>query len=76
MSNVTPFPSKGQKCPVCKQPTRHAFRPFCSKRCADVDLFRWLGGKYAIPGHQDAEEDGEPGAAESEGAGGAEDEKQ
>ena len=37
-------------CPVCNKPTDAAFRPFCSKRCADLDLARWLHGDYAIPG--------------------------
>jgi endogenous inhibitor of DNA gyrase (YacG/DUF329 family) len=36
-------------CPICQKPTEKAFRPFCSKRCADVDLAKWLGGGYAIP---------------------------
>ncbi len=37
-------------CPICGKPAEHRWRPFCSKRCADVDLGRWLGGRYAIPG--------------------------
>jgi endogenous inhibitor of DNA gyrase (YacG/DUF329 family) len=37
------------KCPICKKATVQTFRPFCSKRCADVDLGRWLKGDYAIP---------------------------
>ncbi|MGF1554251.1 MAG: DNA gyrase inhibitor YacG [Paracoccaceae bacterium] len=38
-------------CPICNQrPSEPAFRPFCSKRCADVDLGRWLNGAYAVPG--------------------------
>ena len=37
------------KCPICRQPADPAFKPFCSKRCADVDLGKWLGGSYAIP---------------------------
>jgi uncharacterized protein len=37
-------------CPICGKPTVPAYRPFCSKRCADVDLARWLRGDYAIPG--------------------------
>ena len=49
----------GQRCPICRQPTTFRYRPFCSKRCADIDLGKWLGGAYAIPGHPDAEEDGE-----------------
>ncbi len=36
-------------CPICKKPTVPDYRPFCSKRCADIDLGRWLGGGYAIP---------------------------
>ena len=40
-------------CPICGKPTEEAFRPFCSKRCADVDLHRWLSGGYAIPGLED-----------------------
>ena len=38
------------RCPICARPAVRDFRPFCSKRCADVDLGRWLGGRYAIPG--------------------------
>lgn len=38
-----------RSCPICGKPQVHAYRPFCSKRCADVDLARWLGGRYAIP---------------------------
>ena len=46
-------------CPMCQRPTDLAFRPFCSKRCADVDLSRWLKGVYAIPAREDEEEDDE-----------------
>ena len=41
-------------CPICDKPTSAAAKPFCSKRCADIDLGRWLKGSYAIPG-QDGE---------------------
>ena len=37
-------------CPICGKPGVPAYRPFCSKRCADVDLARWLRGDYVIPG--------------------------
>jgi endogenous inhibitor of DNA gyrase (YacG/DUF329 family) len=37
------------KCPICRKPSDPAIRPFCSKRCADVDLQRWFTGSYAIP---------------------------
>ena len=36
-------------CPICSRPTDQAYRPFCSKRCADRDLAKWFGGSYAIP---------------------------
>jgi uncharacterized protein len=53
----------GGRCSVCRRPAVHAFRPFCSKRCADVDLARWLTGGYAIAGGgADADEDGETAA--------------
>ena len=37
------------RCPICAKPAVHAYRPFCSKRCADVDLSRWFSGSYAVP---------------------------
>ncbi len=39
----------GEPCPICGKPGVKAFRPFCSKRCSDVDLHRWLSGRYAVP---------------------------
>lgn len=36
-------------CPICRKETVQTYRPFCSKRCADVDLGRWMTGAYAIP---------------------------
>lgn len=42
-------------CPICSRDASPAYRPFCSRRCADVDLARWLTGSYAIP--SDAPED-------------------
>lgn len=49
---VVPMPRKDggrRKCPICRKPAVHRFRPFCSQRCADVDLGRWVKGVYAIP---------------------------
>ena len=40
-------------CPICAKPSARATYPFCSKRCADVDLNRWLSGSYAIPATED-----------------------
>lgn len=40
-----------KRCPICEgQLVLAEFKPFCSKRCADIDLSRWLKGGYAIPG--------------------------
>jgi uncharacterized protein len=47
MDQPTPRPTK--RCPICGKPALHRFRPFCSKRCADIDLHRWLSGTYAVP---------------------------
>ncbi|HUF57255.1 MAG TPA: DNA gyrase inhibitor YacG [Thermohalobaculum sp.] len=47
-------------CPICGRPQAAASRPFCSRRCADLDLGRWLIGVYAVP----AEEDMPDGEAE------------
>jgi endogenous inhibitor of DNA gyrase (YacG/DUF329 family) len=46
-------------CPICGNPRDEQYRPFCSKRCADVDLGRWFKGDYAIPVMADDDEDGE-----------------
>lgn len=45
-------------CPICKRPSTPDYRPFCSRRCADIDLGRWMTGAYAIPG-EDAEDSDE-----------------
>jgi len=36
-------------CPNCQKPSQDAFKPFCSKRCREVDLNRWFTGSYAVP---------------------------
>jgi endogenous inhibitor of DNA gyrase (YacG/DUF329 family) len=46
--------SKRAKCPICGKPPAAGYRPFCSRRCADVDLSRWLSGSYVIGGPADA----------------------
>jgi endogenous inhibitor of DNA gyrase (YacG/DUF329 family) len=47
------------KCPICAKPAEPEFKPFCSKRCAEVDLGRWLTESYAVPVRPEAEEEGE-----------------
>ncbi len=44
-------------CPICGEETVRPFRPFCSKRCADIDLAKWLNDSYAVPAQR--EEDAE-----------------
>ena len=46
-----------KKCPICGKPAIEASRPFCSPRCRDVDLNRWLSGSYVVPGRSEADED-------------------
>ena len=51
------------KCVICGKPQDLKLRPFCSKRCADVDLSRWFSGGYAIPAvEEDKPEEGETNA--------------
>jgi endogenous inhibitor of DNA gyrase (YacG/DUF329 family) len=54
-SSAKPIPLRPpRKCPICGQPSTRETYPFCSRRCADIDLNRWLSGRYVIPA---AEED-------------------
>ena len=52
--------SRAKRCPICGKPAVEKFRPFCAKRCADVDLNRWFRGVYAVPVKDDEDEDGRP----------------
>ena len=45
---VTPLRPR-RPCPECGKPSTRADYPFCSPRCKDIDLNRWLSGSYAIP---------------------------
>jgi endogenous inhibitor of DNA gyrase (YacG/DUF329 family) len=49
------------RCPICRRPATEPFRPFCSKRCRDVDLNRWLSGAYVVAGKEEEDEDGTRG---------------
>ena len=49
----TPKPEPA--CVVCGKPQDPKYKPFCSKRCADIDLNRWLSGRYAIPTFEEGE---------------------
>jgi endogenous inhibitor of DNA gyrase (YacG/DUF329 family) len=55
-------------CPICGKLPIQKFRPFCSKRCADIDLHRWLSGVYAVPVKNEEDEDGSaPAGSAGEG---------
>ena len=60
-------PGSPAACAICGKPAVQAYRPFCSKRCADVDLQRWFTGRYAIPVVED--EDGPDDPSDEDGAG-------
>ena len=48
---------KPKPCPICGKPATEASKPFCSERCRDVDLNRWLSDSYKIPAARDDDED-------------------
>lgn len=66
--NEPPGASRG-RCPICDRPTEQRWRPFCSRRCADIDLGRWLRGSYAVP-VVEPDEDDETALEEAPDAGG------
>jgi endogenous inhibitor of DNA gyrase (YacG/DUF329 family) len=45
-------------CPICAKPEAQTYRPFCSKRCADVDLQRWFSEGYVLPSIEEVPEKG------------------
>ena len=55
-------------CPICERDSDPRYRPFCSRRCADVDLGRWLTGGYAVPAQED-EPDEHPADEAGDGSG-------
>lgn len=59
MSNASP------KCAICGKPQDAKYRPFCSKRCADVDLNRWFTGRYALPVVEDKDTPDDEGDGEN-----------
>ena len=53
---VTPMPGPARKCPICGKPTAARHQPFCSSRCVNIDLGRWLKGTYSVPTDEAPEE--------------------
>jgi endogenous inhibitor of DNA gyrase (YacG/DUF329 family) len=62
MASSKPASAAPGTCPICSRPAVPDYRPFCSRRCADVDLSRWLRGSYAIPDTEASDEDGNTAA--------------
>jgi len=56
---VTPLRPR-RPCPECGKPSTREHYPFCSKRCKDIDLNRWLSGTYVIPGRPDEDDEDPP----------------
>ena len=50
-------------CPICARPAQERYKPFCSARCANVDLSRWLNESYRVPSRPEADEEERPGDA-------------
>lgn len=68
MSELSDRETKARACPICGKPASTEDWPFCSKRCADVDLHRWLTGSYAIPAAADPEPEIVPDDEAADGA--------
>ena len=54
---VTPLSAGRRRCPICGKPTTARHQPFCSVRCANIDLGRWLNGSYSIPTDEPPEDE-------------------
>jgi len=63
----TPPPAPTKTCPLCGKPTSPRHQPFCSQRCATIDLARWITGNYRVPADDAADE--EPSPSDDEEAG-------
>ena len=57
IGNQDKVTAPARPCPICGKPSTVKDRPFCSKRCANIDLHRWLKGSYAIPAAAEIEDD-------------------
>ena len=55
-------PRRKRPCPICAKPAQQNYHPFCSSRCAQVDLNRWLGGTYAIAVEEHGADESNPDA--------------
>lgn len=56
---ITPMPAGMRQCPICGKRSVRRYQPFCSGRCADIDLGRWLKGAYRVEADEAAADGGE-----------------
>ena len=61
-------PKSGPKkrCPICGREAQARYKPFCSARCADIDLHRWLNESYRVPAKPDQDEAESPSGRPAE----------
>lgn len=69
MDSAPPPPERrcAKACPICGKPAQERHRPFCSRRCAEIDLGRWLKGIYRVPTEEPAGGPDEPEDSGSQG---------
>jgi uncharacterized protein len=60
------MPAVTRSCPICGKPASRAERPFCSRRCAEIDLHHWLSDVYRVPGERQVPEEAEAAQRKSE----------
>ena len=65
MTETDNAPPPAKPCPICGKPAVARFKPFCSSRCADIDLGRWFKESYRVETEEEPGED-EPGRGTSE----------
>jgi uncharacterized protein len=66
MSDASSPSAPTKPCPLCGKPASARHKPFCSQRCATIDLARWITGTYRVPTDETPEDAPQPGEEEGE----------
>jgi endogenous inhibitor of DNA gyrase (YacG/DUF329 family) len=66
MSDASSPSAPAKPCPLCGKPASARHKPFCSQRCATIDLARWITGTYRVPTDETPEDAPQPGEEEGE----------
>lgn len=61
MSDASSPAGLSSPCPICSKPANARYKPFCSQRCATIDLARWITGNYRVPSEELPEDERPPG---------------